>query len=165
MKTYDIIILCANVVITLVSFWGARKSLKYYKKSKNLTSHANLNKALLEIEKMQKKVPEALSALAQKRRNPRGCNPPKAISSLGEELSTSLIEIHSCIPSEYTVKFSDLEKTNIFNLQRFINECISEKPIIVENNFEKDCIYCQERLNAMQEFLKDQIDKVGEKLK
>ena len=165
MQTFDIISIIANVILMAFSLWGAYRSCKYYDKSKYLSTHTNLSKALLEIEKMQMKVTECLSALAQKRRYTKGYNFSKAIGSIGKDLSDSLIVFHSYIPSEYTEKLSGLERTSVFRLQKFVNDCLSEKLSDMEDLFEKECISCQERLAVMQDFIKGQIDKAGEKLK
>ena len=164
METFNKISVIVNVVLMFFSMWSSWRSCKYYNKSRYLTTHTNLSKALLEIEKMQKKIPDCLSALAQSRKA-RGFNFPKSIGAIGQDLSNSLIAIHSCVPSELTGKLMTLEKSTGFDLNKFINECISGRPMILESNFEKECSLCQERLNEMQNYLKEQVDKAGDKLK
>ena len=63
MGKLDIGLTVINVVLAIFSMVGAGKSIKYYKKSKNLTIFAKTNKALIEVQKMLTKLPEALYAV------------------------------------------------------------------------------------------------------
>ena len=58
----DIVLTIINVILAVVSAFGAWNSIKYFRKSKNLTIFAQTNKALVEVQKMLIKLPEALSA-------------------------------------------------------------------------------------------------------
>lgn len=51
-----------NIILTVVSAVGAFKSIAYYKKSKKLEILTQSNKSLIEIQKMLKKLQDALSA-------------------------------------------------------------------------------------------------------
>ena len=59
MDILDIALTIINVILAVVSGVGAYKSLKYFRKSHNLTICAQTNKALIEIQKMLSKLPEA----------------------------------------------------------------------------------------------------------
>ena len=59
MGMLDVILTIINVLLAIVSGLGAYKSVKYFQKSKNLTIFAQINKALVEIQKMLIKLPEA----------------------------------------------------------------------------------------------------------
>lgn len=65
MNVIDTILTAINVLLAIASAFGARKSLKYYRKSKNLSTYTQINKSLIEIQKMLIKLPEALSASSQ----------------------------------------------------------------------------------------------------
>lgn len=49
MDILDIALTIINVILAVVSGVGAYKSLKYFRKSHNLTIYAQTNKALIEI--------------------------------------------------------------------------------------------------------------------
>ncbi|MDE5558722.1 MAG: hypothetical protein K2J32_13730 [Ruminococcus sp.] len=60
MNVWDVVLTVINVGITIASGASAFKSWKYYKKNNALSTHTNINKALLKIEKMKRKLPEAI---------------------------------------------------------------------------------------------------------
>ena len=62
MDKVDIVLTVINVILAVISGLSAYNSLKYFRKSHNLTIYAQTNKALIEIQKMLSKLPEALSA-------------------------------------------------------------------------------------------------------
>lgn len=72
MSVFDVVLTIVNIILTVVSAVGAYKSVMYYKKSHNLTVYAQTNKALIEIEKMIIKLPEALATSNRGRRNKKG---------------------------------------------------------------------------------------------
>ena len=72
MTMLDIGLTVINVILAIVSGIGAYKSAKYFQKSKNLTIFAQINKALVEVQKMLVKLPEALSASNLSRRGKKG---------------------------------------------------------------------------------------------
>ena len=47
----DTVLTIINVILTVVSAVGAWNSIKYFRKSKNLTIFAQTNKALVEVQK------------------------------------------------------------------------------------------------------------------
>ena len=59
---WDILILCVNIVITAFSAFSAYKSLRYFNKSKIITTYTQTNQLLEEVGEMLKKLPEALEA-------------------------------------------------------------------------------------------------------
>ena len=165
MGVVDIIMTIVNVIITAVSLWGAHNSLKYYNKSKALSAHTNVNKALVEIEKMLNKLPEALTATNKNRQNSRGMNLVKIICNIGNDLHGSYNEIRSCTPIEFSADLFELEKQDEFELLKYINSYISGE-VLKDNKLNStEYALCQKRLMAMQEFLKTKLDEVGEKLK
>ena len=54
----DVVLTIINVILAVVSALGAWNSIKYFRKSKNLTIFAQTNKALVEVQKMLIKLPE-----------------------------------------------------------------------------------------------------------
>jgi len=109
MKVLDIVILCINLLITVVSLSAAFRSWKYYKKSKTLSEHTQLNKALVEIGKVQNKLPEALSTTNKSRKIKHGYNLLGAICKIGNEIHTYYNEMNSCIPADIVEKFQELQ--------------------------------------------------------
>ena len=166
MKTADIVVLITNILIAIVSGVSAINSVRYFKKSKHITIYAQTNQALNELGEMLKMLPEALAATA----NPKkGFSVENAIRDYGTKLSGNLNEIMSAIPTEYSNEFQKLQKDGTFILEQYINSFIDGSAIVEENerktlqraSFDK----CQERLRAMQMFLKRKIAEEEEKLK
>lgn len=166
MKTVDIIILIINILITIVSCVGACKSVRYFKKSKHITIYAQTNQALNKLGEMLKILPEALAATTNPK---RGFSVENAIRDFGTKLSDGLNEIMSAIPTEYSTEFQKLQKNNSFILEQYINSFIDGTAIEEENERKtlKRASFdtCQERLRAMQTFLKQKIADEEEKLK
>ncbi len=165
MENLDIGLTVINVVLAFFSMVGAGKSIKYYKKSKNLTIFAKTNKALIEVQKMLTKLPEALYAANNIQNKRKGFNLEYKICGIGQKLNESLIEINSNIPTEYTNAIRNLQCKEEFDLQTYINSYISGEAI-KENtiDFNKYNL-CQKRLDEIQDYLKKIADEVEEKLK
>ena len=70
---FDIILSIVSALCTVVSLIGAYKSIKYYKKSKQLTLYANTNVSLVEVQKIIATFTEILK-LANTTRPQRGMN-------------------------------------------------------------------------------------------
>ena len=166
MKTVDIIILIINILIAIISGVGAFNSIRYFKKSKHVTIYAQTNQALNKLGEMLIILPEALAATS----NPnRGFSVENAIRDYGTKLSGNLNEIMSAIPTEYSTEFQELQKDDNFILEKYIHSFIDGTAIVKEkerktlqrNSFDT----CQERLRAMQTFLKQKIAEEEEKLK
>lgn len=165
MGNLDIGLTVINVVLAILSGVGAGKSLKYYKKSKNLTVFAKTNKVLIEVQKMLTKLPEALSAASKSQNKQKGFNLKYKLCSIGQDLNGSLIEINSNIPTEYTNAIRNLQSKGGFDLQTYINSYISGEAI-KENSIDFDKYnLCQKRLDEIQDYLKKIADEIEEKLK
>ena len=95
MGMLDVILTIINVLLAIVSGLGAYKSVKYFQKSKSLTIFAQINKALVEIQKMLIKLPEALSASNSSRRRRKGFSLRNTLCDIGQELNANLNEINS----------------------------------------------------------------------
>ena len=61
MSKLDIGLTVINVVLAIISGVGAYRSIKYFRKSRNLAIYAQTNTALTEIQKVLMKLPEALA--------------------------------------------------------------------------------------------------------
>ena len=154
-----------NVLLTLASAYGAYKSLHYYNKSKVLTAHTNINKALVSVEEMLNKLPEALSAVNKNRQDNRGKNLNRIICEIGEELNRSYNEIHSCIPPDISEDFFGREIDGGFDLQKYINEFISGEALKEGTLDSDDYAVCQKCLKTMQVYLKAKLNEIDDKLK
>lgn len=165
MDILDIVLTIINVILAVISGVGAYKSLKYFRKSHNLTIYAQTNKALIEIQKMLIKLPEALSASNRVMRGRKGFSLHNTLCNIGQELNSSLIEIRSSLPSEYTQEFGRLQDDTSFSLQKYINSLISGEAV-TENGLDLDKYnLCQNRLMTLQDNLKRWISETEEKLK
>lgn len=165
MDKVDIVLTVINVILTFFSGVGAYKSIKYFRKSRNLTIYAQTNKALIEIQKMLCKLPEALSASSMGMRGKKGFSLQNTLGNIGRELNSSLIEIRSSLPSVYTSEFGRLQDDRSFSLQKYINSLISGEAV-TENGLDLDKYnLCQNRLMTLQDNLKRWISETEEKLK
>ena len=165
MESVDVIITVINVILAVASSIGAYNSIKYFKKSHNLTIYAQTNNALVEIQKMLIKLPEALVASNVSNRNKKGFSLENTICSIGHELMNSLTEIRSSIPQEYSDEFKELENEASFQLQRYLNSYISGEAITESGISSLEYNLCQTRLVDMQDFLKKKTSEIAEKLK
>lgn len=150
----DIVLTIINVILAVVSAFGAWNSIKYFRKSKNLTIFAQTNKALVEVQKMLIKLPEALSASNSSRRGKKGLSLHNTLCNIGQELNANLTEINSNIPTEYSDAIRQLQNKDGFNLRAYINSYISGE--VVQNNGidSDDFNICQARLLEIQDYLK-----------
>lgn len=166
MSGWDIAITIINVVLAIISGFGAYKSIRYFKKSKHITIYAQTNQALGEIGEMLKLLPEALEAAST---NKKGYSPENTVRDKGSKLANHLNIIMSAIPADYSEKLRELQKTGTFNLSQYINSLIDGTAVVEENGRKMlnrtSFDICQERLREMQEFLKKKIAEEEEKLK
>jgi hypothetical protein len=166
MKTWDIVFLGLNILVTIVSIVGAVKSIRYFKKSKHITIYAQTNQSFNELEEMLRKLPEALAAAS---RTGKGYSPENAVQETGTAMANHYSTIMKAIPTGYFNEFCALQKTNTSDVEQYINSLIDGTAIIESegrkmlgrDSFDK----CQEQLRAMQEFLKKKISDEEEKLK
>lgn len=165
MKVFDIILTGINVILATTSAFGAWKSIKYYQKSKNLSIYTQINKSLIEIQKMLIKLPEVLSASNQSLRGKRGMNLQNTLCGIGQALNNSLMTIGADIPVECSNDLKKLQNDGDFELQKYINSLINGEAV-KENSIDfNDYDLCQERLNEIQEYLKRKSSDIGEELK
>lgn len=108
----DAVLTIINVILTVVSTVGAWNSIKYFRKSKNLTIFAQTNKALVEVQKMLIKLPEALSASNSSRRGKKGLS----LLSTANTRQLSKASVTSYLPYKNGVYFpstADKEKISV----------------------------------------------------
>ncbi len=161
----DTILTIINAIATTIAVISAIHSWKYYKKSRALTDHTNMSRALVEIEKMLLKLPEALLATNKSRqKSGRGINLEKVICDIGTELSSSYNAIHSCVPSEYAEDLFALETMDSFKLPTYINGYMSGGAITDGVLDSDQYAICQTQLMKMQDYLKKSIDAMPEKI-
>lgn len=161
----DVILTIVNIILAIVSGIGAYNSLKYFRKSKNLTVFAQTNKVLVEVQKMLIKLPEALLASNSSRRGKKGLSLHNTLCDIGKELNADLTEINSKMPAEFSDKILRLQNKDGFNLQIYINSYISGDAV-KDNGIDSDDFYaCQARLLEIQEYLKKAAMETEEKLK
>ena len=165
MGMLDVILTIINVLLAIVSGLGAYKSVKYFQKSKSLTIFAQINKALVEIQKMLIKLPEALSSSSFSRRKRKGFSLYNTLCDIVQELNASLNEINSNIPADYSEQIRQLQNKDDFNLQAYINSYISGDAVKDDGIDSEDFNFCQARLLEMQEYLKKVALETEEKLK
>lgn len=166
MKIWDIVILIINILTAIASGIGAYNSNRYFKKSRHITIYAQMNTAFGEIDKMLKRLPEALSAASTYK---KGFSPEITIREIGTEMANHLNAIMSSIPSSYSGDFRAIQKIESFDLSQYINSLIdgtaikndSDRKTLDRGSFDA----CQECLREMQEFLKKRIAEEEEKLK
>ena len=123
------------------------------------------NKALVEIQKMLIKLPEALAASNFSRRGRKGFSLHNTLCDIGQELNASLNEINSNIPADYSVQIRQLQNKDGFNLQAYINSYISGDAVKDNGIDSEDFDSCQARLLEMQDYLKKAALETAEKLK
>lgn len=161
----DTIILVINIIITLISGIGAFNSIRYFKKSKHITIYAQTNQALNEVGEMLSLLPEALDAATTTK---KGFNSENAVKDIGKKLAGHLNSIMSTIPAEQSAEFRQLQRSYNFELSNYINSLIDGTAIIIDNDRQTlrrvPFDTCQERLRAMQEFLKKKISEEEGKL-
>lgn len=165
MDMMDTILTIINVVLAIVSGLGAYNSVKYFRKSKNLTIFAQTNKALVEVEKMLLKLPEALEVSNSLRRGRKGFSLYNTLRDIGRQLNTNLTEINTYIPAEYSDEIRQLQNKDNFNLQFYINSYINGDAVKDDGIDSENFNFCQARLLEIQDYLKKTALEIEERLK
>lgn len=161
----DTLLTIINAIATVIAVVSAIHSLRYFKKSRALVNHTNMSKALVEIEKMLLKLPEALMATNKSRqKGRRGVNLERIICDIGKELRSSYNAIHSCLPSEYAEGLFSLETSGDFKLLKYINDYLSGKALTNGVLDSSQYTICETQLIKMQDYLKKNIDAMPEKI-
>lgn len=161
---FDIVLSIVSAVCTLVSVIGAYKSIKYYKKSKQLTVYANTNVSLVEIQKIISTFTEILK-LANTARPQRGINLPKQLAVYGESIRDSI----NVLRDKLSVEDYELIKRQLsskeLRVDMYIDSFISGT-ILNDGKLELDDRFnrCQQKFYDIQQILKKRLEEVEEKL-
>lgn len=141
-------------ICTLASIWGAQKSIKYYKKSRNLTLFANNNVAYSESQKIVDLFSQLLK-FTKTRTRPRGSNIPKAVSQCGEDIRKSLSIIRDKVSAEDYDEIEKILHSTCYDVEKYIDSIIMCS--VLENDvFEVDDKYnnAREAFKNVNRFLK-----------
>lgn len=159
----DVVLTVINVILAIISGFGAFKSVKYYRKSKSLTVYTKLSGAVDEIEKMIQKLPGVLGAVRKQRQGTKGFNMFRTIGEIGENLINSYNLISSAIPSDFAAEFREFETKEGFDLLQYLNSYVSGEAIGSNNDIDSlQYKTCQERLMQIQDFLKTKKNEAAE---
>ena len=161
---FDIILTIVSALCTVVSLIGAYKSVKYYKKSKQLTVYANTNVSLVEVQKIVATFTEILK-LANTARAQRGTNLPKQLASHGESIRDSINVLREKLSVEdFKLVEGQLSSRDI-KVEAYIDSFISGD-ILVDGKLQIDYKFnlCQQKFYKIQQLLKKRLEEVEEKL-
>lgn len=161
---FDVILSIVSAICTVVSLIGAYKSIKYYKKSKQLTLYANTNVSLVEVQKIIAMFTEILK-LANTTRPQRGINLSKQLEAHGETIRESInllreklsVEDFRLIEGQLISKEMKVE----MYIDSFISgEILDDGKLVIDDRFNR----CQQKFYNIQQILKKRLEEVEEKL-
>ncbi len=162
----DIIILVINMILAVISGIGAFKSIKYYKKNKELTIYAQTADIIEEVNGMLAILPQALEISTRKVKNQgRGTNYNTEIIGCGKKLVEHYQIIEKNIPMRYYDKLRRILKEGNFDFLKYINSYVSGSVLTNEGLDHNDFAKCQDRLVELQRFLREERERIEEKLK
>ena len=161
----DVTLTIISIICTIASIIGAIKSIKYFKKSKQLTIYANTNVAYTEIDTIKNKMIKLLS-LANKNRRTRGLNLSKEISENGEVIKNSIEKIRNVLPVDKSSEFEEMLFYNGTKTEEYIDTFITGTVLTNDElTIDDDFKNCQQVFVKIQIFLKKYLDEIHEKLK
>lgn len=161
---FDIILTIVSAICTVVSLIGAYKSIKYYKKSKQLTVYANTNVSLVEVQKIIATFTEILK-LANTARSQRGTNLAKQLATHGESIRESINVIREKLSVEDFRLIQNQLISKEMKVEEYIDSFISgsildEGKLVIDDKFNR----CQQKFYNIQQILKKRLEEVEEKL-
>lgn len=161
---FDIILTIVSAICTVVSLIGAYKSIKYYKKSKQLTVYANTNVSLVEVQKIIATFTEILK-LANTARSQRGTNLAKQLATHGESIRESINVIREKLSVEDFRLIQNQLISKEIKVEEYIDSFISgsildEGKLVIDDKFNR----CQQKFYNIQQILKKRLEEVEEKL-
>lgn len=164
MRMFDIILSIVSAICTVISVIGAYKSIKYYKKSKQLTIYANTNVSLVEVQKIISTFTEILK-IANPSRSQRGVNLSKQLAAYGESIRDSINVIRDKLSVEdyelIKYKLSSKELRVDAYIYSFISGAILEDGCLkIDDRFNR----CQQKFYDIQQTLKRRLEEVEAKL-
>lgn len=161
---FDIILTIVSAICTVVSLIGAYKSIKYYKKSKQLTVYANTNVSLVEVQKIISTFTEILK-LANTARSQRGTNLAKQLATHGEGIRDSINVLREKLSVEDFKLIEGQLSSREIKVEAYIDSFISGD-ILTEGKLAIDYKFnlCQQKFYNIQQILKKRLEEVEEKL-
>lgn len=161
---FDVILSIVSAICTVVSLIGAYKSIKYYKKSKQLTLYANTNVSLVEVQKIIATFTEILK-LANTTRPQRGINLSKQLEAHGETIRESINLLREKLSVEdFRLIEGQLISTEMkveMYIDSFISgEILDDGKLVIDDRFNR----CQQKFYNIQQILKKRLEEVEEKL-
>ena len=161
---FDAILTIVSALCTVVSLIGAYKSVKYYKKSKQLTVYANTNVSLVEVQKIVATFTEILK-LANTARAQRGTNLAKQLASHGESIRDSINVLREKLSVEDFKLVEEQLSSREIKVGAYIDSFISGD-ILVDGKLTIDYKFnfCQQKFYKIQQLLKKRLEEVEEKL-
>lgn len=161
--TFDTVLTVISVLCTIVSGFGAYKSVKYYNKNKQLTIYAHKNVAYSEIKKVIDTMTEILK-LASPQQG-RGVNREKEVSRLGLNIRVSLDKIREQLSNENCDSILDILNSN--KVRDYIESLIT-CPVLPNKNVDIDAWKrfrdCETAFYSIQNEIKKKLDESEEKL-
>lgn len=161
---FDIILSIVSALCTVVSLFGAYKSIKYYKKSKQLTLYANTNVSLVEVQKIIATFTEILK-LANTTRPQRGINLSKQLEAHGETIRESINVLRQKLSVEDFRLIEGQLISKEMKVEMYIDSFISgavldDGKLVIDDRFNR----CQQKFYNIQQILKKRLEEVEEKL-
>lgn len=163
---WDFWILIANIVITVISAYGALKSRNYYKKTKHLGNFNSLRYCLDEINKVKNAWNEVLKLVGEYNGATKGKNFDRIVS---DKLNISINCLENVLREIPSDRHSDLvNKSKIGS--RTLGICLKELISIGKIEKVKEFVdynnaFVDYAFNEIQKYLKSAIDAEAEKLK
>ena len=164
MHMFDIFLSIVSAVCTVISIIGAYKSIKYYKKSKQLTIYANTNVSLVEVQKIIATFTEILK-LANTTRPQRGINLSKQLGAHGESIRDSINVLREKLSVEDFNLIEGQLLSKEMKVEVYIDSFISgaildDGKLVIDDRFNR----CQQKFYNIQQILKKRLEEVEEKL-
>lgn len=165
MRWFDYLITIIGAICTILSFIGAYKSVKYYKKSKQLTIFANTNIACIESAKIIVTLSDMLK-LANEARRQRGTSNIKDASIAAESIKASINKIRESLPVNDFKDVQSILYSREFKVETYIDTIIMgslfpKEGLIWDDDFQT----CQEIFCEVQLLIKEKLDKIAESIK
>ena len=149
-------------ICTLISIFGAYKSISYYKKSKHITILTNTNNVQIESQKIINTL-SGIIKYANNALNHRGVNLTNEICINGESIKSSLNKIKEIIPVHYSNEIKNVINTQV---EAYIDSLIDgtvfiNNKFVIDNNFKN----CQNAFYEVQSLIKKKLENISDKLK
>lgn len=169
-------ILCNNTFLTFLSILctigsgiGAHRSIKYYKKSKQVIIYTNTNVALLEIEKIEDILIDMLGIANKSIRSSsvdRGINYKNKVQENGEKIKKSINTIRKYMTSKDVEEIEMILNSEQMKVEQYIDSFITgsvlvDEEFVIDEKFNK----CQEIFKSINLLVKKKLEEREENLK